>query len=184
MLVGGLTTTAALAAPVSSATVPSSFACSAIGMVEPGELGAPYYTIELVPTGRVPGTRRAQGEARVAFGGSPFGVAVTAAGRYIYDVTVGFDGLPAPAGRYVVWLASADLQEIQPVGPLDADLGATASVEWNKFLVVVTLEPAAGELAASWTGPIVARGMSRSGRMHTMAGHGPFQAEPCAKYGY
>jgi hypothetical protein len=28
------------------------------------------------------------------------------------------------------------------------------------------------------------RGMSRSGRMHTLAGHGPFEAEPCAKYGF
>jgi hypothetical protein len=28
------------------------------------------------------------------------------------------------------------------------------------------------------------RGMSRSGMMHTMAGHGPFQQENCARYGY
>ena len=35
-----------------------------------------------------------------------------------------------------------------------------------------------------WTGPIVIRGMSRSGMMHTMAGHGPFEEENCAAYGY
>ena len=44
---------------------------------------------------------------------------------------------------------------------------------------------AAGEEpGAMWTGPVVSRGMSRSGLMHTMAGHGPFETEPCAVYGY
>ncbi|HZD06335.1 MAG TPA: hypothetical protein VE173_15600, partial [Longimicrobiales bacterium] len=55
---------------------------------------------------------------------------------------------------------------------------------WNKFLVVVTLEPTDGSDASTWSGPIVLRGMSRSGAMHTMAGHGPFQQEKCAAYGY
>jgi len=35
-----------------------------------------------------------------------------------------------------------------------------------------------------WTGPVVMRGMSRSGLMHTMAGHGAFEQENCAAYGY
>ncbi|MDE2875730.1 MAG: hypothetical protein OXU69_07275 [Gemmatimonadota bacterium] len=31
---------------------------------------------------------------------------------------------------------------------------------------------------------VVIRGMSRSGMTHTMAGHGPFEEENCAAYGY
>lgn len=148
------------------------------------EPGAPYYVIDLVPTGRVPGTRQAKGEARVAFASSAFGLAVNSEGRYVYDLSVRFSGLAPLDGNVVVWVAKADLSEIKVVGSLgDAD-GPAASVDWNKFLVVVSLEEADGAIGESWQGPIVFRGMSRSGRMHTMAGHGPFQAEPCSKYGY
>ena len=38
--------------------------------------------------------------------------------------------------------------------------------------------------AERWSGPIVFRGMSRSGMMHTMVGHGALQKENCAAYGY
>ena len=55
---------------------------------------------------------------------------------------------------------------------------------WNKFLVFVTLEPAEATGEARWQGPVVMRGLSRSGLMHTMAGHGPYEQEPCAVYGY
>ncbi|MGD2070011.1 MAG: hypothetical protein PVI57_15165, partial [Gemmatimonadota bacterium] len=57
-------------------------------------------------------------------------------------------------------------------------------VEWNKFLVVITLETVDDPSADAWSGPIALRGMSRSGKMHTMAGHGPFQQENCAAFGY
>ena len=147
-------------------------------------VGAPYYAIDLVPTGRVPGTRRARGEARVAFASSPFGLAVNADGRYVVDLSVEFSGLAAHEGDYVVWVARADLSEARSAGRLEDSQTVVTRVEWNKFLVVITLEPDASQLGSVWTGPVVFRGMSRSGRMHTMAGHGPFQAEPCSKYGY
>jgi hypothetical protein len=35
-----------------------------------------------------------------------------------------------------------------------------------------------------WTGPVLLRGSSPSGRMHSMAGHGPFEGEPCAVIGF
>ncbi|MDZ7808701.1 MAG: hypothetical protein U5K71_16570 [Gracilimonas sp.] len=58
-------------------------------------------------------------------------------------------------------------------------------VDWNKYIVVITLEE---EVPAKntnmWSGSIAFRGLSRSGLMHTMAGHGPFAQEPCAKFGY
>jgi hypothetical protein len=50
--------------------------------------------------------------------------------------------------------------------------------------VIITLEPSADDLGERWQGPVVLRGMSRSGMMHTMAGHGPFETEPCAVYGF
>ena len=167
---------AAMAAPM----LPGFSSCSAMA----DEPGAPYYVVDLVPTGRVPGTRKAKGEARLAFARSAFGLAVNADGRYVYDLSVRFSGLAPQADDFVVWVAKADLSEIRPVGVLADPDGPAGTVDWNKFLVVVTLEPAGEPLADSWRGPIVFRGMSRSGRMHTMAGHGPFQAEPCAKYGY
>ena len=70
------------------------------------------------------------------------------------------------------------------VGEAERVSGFSGEVGWNKFLVVITLEPEDDPEAATWSGPIVLRGMSRSGAMHTMAGHGPFQEENCAAYGY
>lgn len=147
---------------------------------------ADYYAVELVPTGRVPGTQRSTGIARVTFEPSPFGVAVAADGSYSYGVQVEVDGLrPREGSDYVAWITTSDLSVIRRVGVLD-DSGRIADrVSWNKFLVVITLEAEDAPAAANkWKGPVVLRGMSRSGRMHTMAGHGPFQAEPCVKYGY
>ena len=50
--------------------------------------------------------------------------------------------------------------------------------------MVVTLESSDDPDQTMWTGPIVFRGASRSGMMHTMVGHGPLQQENCAAYGY
>ncbi len=160
--------------------VPGLSACSVSSMGP----GAPYYAVELVPTGRVPGTRRARGAATISYAHSPFGLSVTPDGEYVYDLHVEFSGLPSTSGDFVVWVTKADLSEVNAVGRLDGEQKIEARVDWNKFLVVVTLEAATEPLGETWNGPIVFRGMSRSGRMHTMAGHGPFQAEPCSKYGY
>lgn len=169
------------AAPAAAVPAVPVFAACSAAATSPG---APYYAIELVPTGRVPGTRQAKGSARMAFARSPFGLAVNSDGHYAYDLHVEFSGLSWRGGDYVVWVATADLSEVRAAGRLDDSRALAASVDWNKFLVVVTLEAEAAPLGAIWEGPIVFRGMSRSGRMHTMAGHGPFQAEACAKYGY
>lgn len=147
----------------------------------PGE----YYAIDLVPTGRVPGTAGAEGKAMSAFARSPFGVAVSSGGSYRQDLTIHVDGLrPRRDGVYVAWTASSDLEEVERLGVLDEGGGLTATVGWNKFLVIVSLERSADALPDRWQGPIVMRGMSRSGLMHTMAGHGAYQGEPCVKYGY
>ncbi|NKB87833.1 MAG: hypothetical protein GKS06_06390 [Acidobacteria bacterium] len=178
----GLALAATCAAPALASPVP--FLCAAPAALPALEPGTPYYDIELVPTGRVPGTRRAAGLARVNSTGSPFGVAVTSSGRYSVDLAVSFRGLVPRARDFAVWVATADLSEIHYIGVLDEAGNLKAEASWNKFLVIVTLEANGAEPGESWDGPIVFRGMSRSGRMHTMAGHGPFQAEACAKYGY
>ena len=57
-------------------------------------------------------------------------------------------------------------------------------MSWNKFIVLITLESSDDPAQRMWAGPIVFRGMSRSGMMHTMVGHGPLVQENCAAYGY
>lgn len=136
-------------------------------------------------TGRVPGAGRASGVGEVTFPSSPFGVALAEDGSYRYDFTLRIERLaPARAGAYVVWTTTPELDQVALAGPLPDPARFEGHVAWNKFLVVVTLEPAFDPAATTWTGPVVMRGMSRSGMMHTMAGHGAFEEEKCAAYGY
>ena len=147
--------------------------------------GPEYYRFPMVSTRRVPGTGNATGVGEVAFARSPFGVALSEDGSYDYDFTVRFERLRRPrSGAYVVWATTPELDRIALAGELTDPARFSGKVAWNKFLVVVTLEPAFDPDATMWTGPIVTRGMSRSGMMHTMAGHGPFEEENCAAYGY
>ncbi len=144
-----------------------------------------YYKIDLVPTGRIPGTKRAAGVGYVTFARSPFAVAVSPEGSYVYDLSLSVAQLRPPRqGVYVAWVSTPDLDQVRRLGVLDAAMQVKGRVDWNKFLVIITLEPSADDLGATWTGPVVLRGLSRSGLMHTMAGHGPYQQEPCATYGF
>ncbi len=147
--------------------------------------GPEYYRFPMVSTRRVPGTGRAAGVGEITFSASPFGVTVTDNGSYGYDFTLRLERLARPrAGTYVVWTATPSLDVVALAGELTDGGVFTGHVRWNKFLVVVTLEPELDASARMWSGPIVMRGMSRSGMMHTMAGHGPFEEENCAAYGY
>jgi len=144
-----------------------------------------YYAIDLVTTGKVSGARRADGVGNVLYPTSPFGVSVSIEGSYVYDLDIQMRNARLDADEVLAaWVTTPNLDKIKPIGRLDDALRVRGRVEWNKFLVVITKEPADTELGETWTGPIVARGMSRSGYMHTMAGHGPFESEPCAVYGY
>jgi len=158
--------------------------CSAASTATLPDLPANYYGIHMVPTKRVPGTGAGVGIGVVTFSKSPYGVAVAPNGTYVVDVQVALDRIhPRKRGVLTAWATKDDLSEIKRLGTLDASLRASGQVGWNKFLLVVTLEPTA-EPTDIWSGPIVMRGMSRSGLMHTLAGHGPYQQEPCAKYGF
>lgn len=149
-----------------------------------------YYSFEMVTTRNVPGTARLEGEAAVTFARSPFGVAVSSDGSYAYDVHLRLRNLPeAPGGQaWAVWFTKSDLSEISFAGVLEPGAAFSGRVVWNKFLAIVTLEDPAHLASdagpARWQGPVVTRGMSRSGMMHTMAGHGPLQQENCAAWGY
>jgi len=144
-----------------------------------------YYAIKVVSTRRLPGTRQAVGVANVTYARSPYGVSISAEGNYIYDVSISIENLKPPtSGVYVVWFTTPDLGLIERIGPLDESNSAQSQIAWNKFLVVVTLEDSDDPAAAKWKGPIAFRGLSRSGFMHTMAGHGPFEQEPCSFVGY
>lgn len=144
-----------------------------------------YYQINLVTTKRVPGSAYARGTAEMLFTPSPFGVSLGVDGSYQYELHISVRGLrPAPEGRYVAWVTTPTLEHTQRLGALDASFQVTGRVGWNKFIVAVSLEANDASGQERWQGPIVMRGMSRSGQMHTMAGHGPFEQENCAKYGY
>lgn len=173
------------AGTAAAATPPALCAASASGLAPLLDDAPEYYQIELVPTGRVPGTRFAEGVAEVTHDSGPFTIGVTPDGRYAQRLRIRIAGLePRADGVFAVWVTTPDLDRVEPVG-LQAGSGETeVEIGWNKFLVVVSLEAAGEPQRERWRGPIVLRGSSRSGRMHTMAGHGPFQGEPCAKYGY
>jgi hypothetical protein len=148
--------------------------------------GPEYYAFELFTTKNIPGTGLAKGRAEMAVSGtSPFSVALGPDGNYIYDVAVSLDRMRAPRqGKLVAWVTTPEIDQIEPLGALDDNLRTSGVVRWNKFIVVVTLETDYDPTAETWLGPIVFRGMSRSGMMHTMVGHGALQQENCAAYGY
>ncbi len=144
-----------------------------------------YYAIPLVTTKNIPGIGYTSGTGNVTYAASPFGVSVAPDGSYRYDVRMTFQRLPEPRrGTYVGWATTTEVDRIVRLGTPEPDGSIRGQVSWNKFLLVVTLEAENDPEAAAWSGPIVLRGMSRSGKMHTMAGHGPFENEKCATYGY
>lgn len=143
-----------------------------------GPLGAALTRCEpirvaLQPTSAAPG---AAAYMEMSMAPSPFGVAVAADGRYAYDVTIGVERLRRRPGRtYVAWAATPELDRLRKLGVLDEASGVVrARVQFNKFLVFVTAEASAD--LDRWEGPILLTGISPSGLMHTMRGHGIFEA--------
>lgn len=148
--------------------------------------GPAYYAFELVTTRNIPGTGLAKGQVDVRVAGSsPFSVALGPDGSYEYDLGVSLDRMKVPRqGRLIAWVTTPEIDHIERMGALDENLRGAGHVTWNKFIVVVTLETEDDPSQTTWNGPIVFRGMSRSGMMHTMVGHGALQQENCAAFGY
>ena len=144
---------------------PESSACAAVAPIR----------IEMTPTRRAGGARAVY---EMRFSSSTFGVTVSEAGHYMYDVEVAVRGLPERARAvFVVWVATSDLSEWVNLGPITNDRQVGGQVGWNKFIVFVTAERTAD--AESWSQEFYFSALSPSSRMHTMVGHGPFSSEPC-----
>lgn len=156
--------------PPSSAT-PAPAVCMAVA-------GAPTLEpirIEMTSTGRA---RGASAVYEMRFAPSAFGVSVSAAGSYRYDVEVSVRGVRERAGEvYVTWVATPDLDDWVRLGPISNERGSAGVVHWNKFIVFVTAESSAD--VVEWSQEFLFSALSPSGKMHTMAGHGPFASEPC-----
>ena len=109
---------------------------------------------------------------------SPFGLATTKDGRFVFNIAIETPVLPPPSSfgaqftTYVAWVATADLERIERIGPLTTETRARGKVAMNKFLVVITAEPNATGI--KWTGPIVMRGTSASSYLSNFSGHTMF----------
>ena len=142
--------------------------------------GFPPEVVRMRPTQQAPGSRASMTLTQPP---TPFGIAVDAEGRQVYDVSVQIDQLRRRDGRhYVVWATTPELDQVAKLGVLGDDNHLTGPVTWNKFLVFVTEEMSVD--VETWAGPILLTGLSPSGRMHTMAGHGPFEDANCSDFIY
>ena len=134
--------------------------------------------VPMRPTQSAPGGR---GTMTLSQPGSPFEITVDAVGHHTYDIVVQVDQLRRRRGAtYVVWVAKPELDEFERLGALGEDNRLTGKVAWNQFMVFVSEE--ATPDVERWQGPIVLTGLSPSGRLHTMAGHGPFESVSCQQY--
>ena len=144
-------------------------------------VGACLLTPEMVPlsgTQSAPGSR---GTMTLTQPGSPFEITVDPGGFQTFDLTIQVDQLRRRRGAvYVVWAAKPELDEYVQLGTLSEDNRLVGQVGWNQFLVFVSEEASAD--IERWQGPIVLTGLSPSGRLHTMAGHGPFEDVSCQQY--
>lgn len=133
------------------------------------------YDIVLLPGPRVPG---AEGDARLLFASSPFGVAVTADGRHVYDIRITARGLPDPRTlgafrNYVAWEVTPELDRWHRLGVVRNGVTTVGQADWNKFLVVITAEP--DSAPATHSGPTVLHGTSPSGWLQTFLTHPLFR---------
>lgn len=169
------------AAPAGSPPPADSTPGTATPWVAAASVGACRFTPEVVPlsgTQSAPGSR---GSMTLTQPGSPFEITVDEGGFQTFDIEIQVDQLRRRRGAvYVAWAAKPELDEWVQLGTLGEDNRLTARVAWNQFLVFVSEE--ASDDVERWQGPIMLTGLSPSGRLHTMAGHGPFEAMNCQLY--
>nr|MBA3584082.1 hypothetical protein [Gemmatimonadota bacterium] len=115
--------------------------------------------IELLPTAGYPG---ASGTVELRRAPSPFGASVDREGRHRYDLIVRIGGLPDPAG-FVAWATTPTLDPMVRLGAVVNGETRLGPVALDKFLILVTAEPAAAPAGTGRpAGPIVLRGTSPS----------------------
>jgi hypothetical protein len=133
------------------------------------------YRIPLQGTGSYSGV---SGTATLTPARSPFGIALTRDGQFVFAIDVLVPVLPPPTSfgaaytTYVAWVTTASLDRVERLGPLTAGAKTSGRVAMTKFLVVVTAEPNAG--GERWTGPIVLKGTSPANYLTNFSGHTMF----------
>lgn len=134
-----------------------------------------------IPLFNTPRTATAKGHARLVFAPSPFGIAVTADGRAVYDVQLELSGLPDPAtlgaySTYVAWEVSTDLGHWERLGAVSNGTSTVGHASLNKFLIVITAEASAAPVAHA--GPTALHGTSPSGWLQSFLSHPLFRGIP------
>ena len=99
---------------------------------------------------------------------SPFGVAVDAAGRHLYEGILTLENLPHPAslgeyGHFVAWLATPLFDTVVNLGPVGNGTESIGEISLNKFMILITAE--ARPDGDEWAGRLVLRATSPSARM-------------------
>lgn len=120
------------------------------------------YRINLEPTTVGSG---ASGVAKLALAPSPFGIALSPDGHFLFDIELVVKGLPEPSrwgsfSTYVAWATTQNLDVARRLGVVTAGKPITAQVDYHKFILLVTAEANAG--GEHWKGPVVLRGLSAS----------------------
>lgn len=106
---------------------------------------------------------------------SPFGLALTAEGRGVFDASTTVKNLPdaaslGPFNTYVLWVASPSLDQVRNLGPVTNGVPVTARVDFVKMMYMVTAEATVNVKSPMFKGAIVLVGRSASARVQNMAG--------------
>ncbi len=133
------------------------------------------YRIPLQGTGAY---SRLDGEALLTPARSPFGIAITTDGHFVFNIAVTAPVLPPPSSfgsqftTYVAWVTTASLDRVERLGAITAGVPTKGRVAMPKFLVVISAESNA--TGAKWAGPIVMKGTSPSNYLTNFSSHTMF----------
>jgi len=119
---------------------------------------------------------------------SAFGVALTADGNQLYNLTAWIRDLPDPRSlgpyqTYVAWVTTPVLDPVLNLGDVQNGENALGEVHFNKFMILVTAEASAE--VEERTGPLVLRGRSPSMLMqgHDLLAQAPSALQPAQPTG-
>jgi suppressor of ftsI len=124
------------------------------------------YCIELNPIPALEGVTATFELNRIP---SPFGTNVTRDGRQVYAPVLRASGLPEPAAFsagarvWIAWMATQQLNPTWKLGVVGNGTYSLPSVDWPKFLILVTAEASADVTEPD--GRVALRGFSPSSRM-------------------
>ena len=130
-----------------------------------GAASRDLYCIELVPS---PGIAGVAGVVELALQPSPFSPAVTTDGRLRFEPRITLSGLPDPSSlgdfsTYVAWAMDPTMFPFMKLGEVGNGTTDLASIDLNKFVVLVSAERSAD--VADREGRLVLRAQSPATRM-------------------